>query len=89
MKNLNQAILTLRTEEECANFFRDLCTPAEIKAMQERWQVAQLVSKGNSYRKISKDTGVSTATITRVAHWLKNGKGGYRLAIHSLLEETK
>jgi TrpR-related protein YerC/YecD len=78
LKNLFRTIIGLKTPNECANFMRDVCTLSELKALSERWQVAQLVEKGIPYRKIHEMTGVSTATITRVAHWLHHGEGGYR-----------
>lgn len=81
MAELSRAILLLKTPAECKKFLRDLCTLAELKAMSERWQVAKQVKKGVPYRTISKNTGSSTATITRVAHWLHHGMGGYKLAL--------
>jgi TrpR-related protein YerC/YecD len=83
--DLFQAIRLLADEEEVAFFFRDLCTPSELEAMAERWQVAQLVDQGVPYREINRLTGASTTTVTRIAHWLKYGEGGYRL----LLERSK
>lgn len=80
-KNLFRAILKLKTPKECKQFFRDLCTLNELKAMAERWEVAQCVSRKITYRKISQRTGASTATVTRVAHWLYHGEGGYRLIL--------
>ena len=76
--NVYKAILELKTVEECRKFFRDLCTLNELDAIHERWEVVLLLDTGMSYREISKRTGVSTATITRVSHWLKHGEGGYR-----------
>lgn len=83
-KDLYRAILSLKDEEECFSFFRDLCTPAEIKAMKERWRVAQLLEEGKqSYRQISESTGVSIVTITRVARFLKDESyQGYRLILN-------
>jgi TrpR-related protein YerC/YecD len=78
------AILSLRTEDEAARFFRDLCTLSELEAMAHRWQVAQLVDQGLPYLAVAKETGASTATVTRVAHWLRHGEGGYRLALARL-----
>jgi len=78
---LFQIILKLKTTEECENFFRDLCTLSELKAMTERWQIVLKLQKGLPYRQIAQETGASTATITRVAHWIENGEGGYRLAL--------
>lgn len=81
MKELFQAISSLKTPGECQKFLRDVCTLTELKSMSERLQVAKLVQKGVSYREISKKTGSSTATITRVAHWMKHGTGGYGLIL--------
>jgi len=78
---LYQAFLKLGSVEECARFMRDLCTEQEIETLSERWQVAQKVDNKIPYRKISEDTGASTATITRVAHWLHHGMGGYKLML--------
>jgi len=80
-KELYQAILKLENVSECENFLRDLCTFSEIKAMIERLQVAKMVNKGETYRKINRQTGVSSATVTRVAHWLHHGMGGYKLVL--------
>ncbi len=84
--DLFRAITRLRSDAEVRQFFRDLCTLSEIKAMSERWQVAKQVKKGVPYRNIAKKTGSSTATITRVAHWLHHGMGGYKLMLHRLGE---
>lgn len=81
---LYEAMLKLRSLSECKKFFRDLCTLSEITAMTERFQAAKMVNDGISYREISKKTGASTATITRVAHWLHHGEGGYKLALTRL-----
>lgn len=81
MKELFSTIASFQTEEECKKFLRDVCTLSELKAMSERWQVAKQVQKGVPYRTIAKKTGSSTATITRVAHWLHHGAGGYKLML--------
>jgi TrpR-related protein YerC/YecD len=78
---LFRAIISLRTETECRNFFRDLCTPAELQALVDRWQVVELLEQGLTYRKIHDLTGVSVTTIGRVARFLADGFGGYRTAI--------
>ena len=75
------AFLALKTREECAAFLRDLCTLAEIEAMAERFAISRMLSKGASYRAAADDTGASTTTVTRVAHWLNHGRGGYRTVI--------
>jgi TrpR-related protein YerC/YecD len=76
--DLFQAITQLKTVDETAAFFRDLCTIAELKAMGGRWQMAVLLDQGLHYLEIAKRTGASTATITRVSNWLRFGSGGYR-----------
>jgi TrpR-related protein YerC/YecD len=81
MRDLFDAMLVLETRAEVERFFRDLCTLSELEAMAHRWQVAKLVEKGMPYLEISERTGASTTTVTRVAHWLKHGEGGYRLAL--------
>ena len=82
--DLFRAILTLETVEECEAFFRDLCTLGELRALGERWNVVLKLKEGLPYRTISEHTGVSTATITRVAHWLQHGRGGYDRALERL-----
>ncbi|MDB9997343.1 YerC/YecD family TrpR-related protein [Gammaproteobacteria bacterium] len=75
MKNINlsKAILALKKENEVNDFFTDLCTPAEIKALNERWNVAQLLYKNQlSYRDIAEKLKTSTTTVTRVARFLSN-----------------
>jgi TrpR-related protein YerC/YecD len=78
---LFHAIISLRTVTECRSFFRDLCTPAELQALVDRWQVVELLEQGLTYRKIHDLTGVSVTTIGRVARFLTDGFGGYRTAI--------
>ena len=74
---LVEAFVALRDKGVAAAFLRDLCTTTEIDAMGQRLQVARLVNDGLSYQEISRRTGASTATITRVAQWLHHGEGGY------------
>ena len=81
MSELFEAVLSLETAEEAERFLRDLCTLAELEAMAHRWQAARLVDEGLPYHEVSRRTGASTTTVTRVAHWLRHGEGGYRLAI--------
>jgi len=84
---LLSAILTLRSLEECRAFFRDLCTPAELQALSDRWAVVGLLQDGLPYREIHKLTGVSVTTIGRVARYLGSGNGGYQLAAERMKEE--
>ena len=69
-RSLLQAILTLRSVEECRDFFRDLCTPAELQALADRWSVVGLLRQDIPYREIHRQTGVSVTTIGRVARYL-------------------
>jgi TrpR-related protein YerC/YecD len=89
VKELFEVIVHLEDPVECARFFRDLCTLTELKAMAERWQVVQLVSEDIPYREISERTGASTATITRIARWLKYGEGGYRFMLERVREKNE
>ncbi len=83
-RNLYQAILTLRTVEECRAFFRDLCTPAELEAMADRWACVEGLERGLPYREVHRTTGVSVTTVGRVARYLADGNGGYQLAAQRL-----
>ncbi|MCH7821250.1 MAG: DNA-binding transcriptional regulator [Proteobacteria bacterium] len=78
---LFRAVISLRNPDECRNFFHDLCTPAELQALVDRWQVVELLEQGLTYRKIHDLTAVSVTTIGRVARFLTDGFGGYRAAI--------
>ena len=80
-RDLCKAILSLRSVREAESFLRDLCTLSELEAMAHRWQVARLVDEGLPYHEVSRRTGASTTTVTRVAHWLRHGEEGYRLAL--------
>ena len=83
-QRLAEALLTLRTVEECRAFLRDLCTPAELQAMADRWAVVNDLERGLPYREIHRHTGVSLTTIGRVARYLAAGSGGYALAARRL-----
>ena len=75
---LIDAILRLDEPDEAERFLRDLCTLGELRDMAQRWAVVRLLDDGLHYAEISKRTGASTATITRIASWLNHGEGGYR-----------
>jgi TrpR-related protein YerC/YecD len=79
-RSLYSAVAALQTTEECRAFFRDLCTPAEIQAMADRWAVVDFLQRGVPYREIHRLTGVSVTTIGRVARFLAAGNGGYAAA---------
>ena len=80
-RNLFIAVASLRNAEECRAFFRDLCTPAEIQAMADRWAVVDWLMRGVPYREINRLTGVSVTTVSRVARCLADGNGGYSLVV--------
>ncbi|OGK23372.1 hypothetical protein A2954_03750 [Candidatus Roizmanbacteria bacterium RIFCSPLOWO2_01_FULL_37_12] len=77
-KALVRAFLKLKNEKEVANFVRDLMTLPEIEEFANRLEIAILLLEGGSYQRIAKKIGVSTTTVTRVAHWLYKGCGGYQ-----------
>jgi TrpR-related protein YerC/YecD len=82
LDELADALGTLRSREEYRRFLRDLCTLSELEALAHRWQIARLLDEGkSSYLDISERVGASTATVTRVAQWLRTGAGGYRVAL--------
>ena len=82
MRELFGAIQTLETRPEIEAFFRDLCTLSELEALSHRWQIARLLDDGGlSYLEVAERAGGSTATVTRVAQWLRAGAGGYRAAL--------
>lgn len=78
------AILKLKNLNEAARFFRDLLTIKEIEEFTKRWQIAQQLHQGQAYARVAKTVEVSTTTVTRVAHWLKHGLGGYQLILNRL-----
>lgn len=78
---LFRAVISLRNVDECRKFFKDLCTPAELQALVDRWHVVELLEQGLPYRRIHDLTGVSVTTIGRVARFLSDGFGGYRTVI--------
>jgi TrpR-related protein YerC/YecD len=80
-RSLSEALLCLENSQEMKQFLEDLCTPAEIEAMVDRWRVAQLVDQGYSYRDIRDITEVSVTTIGRVARFMEMGTGGYRTVL--------
>ena len=81
---LFEAILNLKTTEDCYKFFEDICTIKELQDMAQRLDVAFLLTEGINYQKISQEVNVSTATISRVSKCLNYGSGGYRTAIEQI-----
>src|SRR6185312_8738570 len=88
-RNLCIAVAALRTPDEVRAFFRDLCTPAELQAMADRWAVVDHLKRSVPYREIHRLTGVSVTTIGRVARFLAAGNGGYALAASRLDNESR
>lgn len=81
LDGLAEVITTLRTPDEVSRFLRDLCTLPELEALAHRWQTVLLLEQGVPYLEIAARVPTSTATVTRVAQWLRHGTGGYRLAL--------
>ena len=86
---LYRAIVSIRNEEECRRFLDDLCTVSELKAMQQRMDVALLLDEGLIYSEILEKTGASSATISRVNRCLHYGAGGYQTIVPRLKAEQK
>ena len=84
---LFNAILSLETTDDTERFFRDLCTLNELRDMAQRWAVVRMLESGLHYAEISRRTGASTATITRIASWLNHGEGGYRAMLDKIAGE--
>lgn len=78
---LIEAFLRLETPAQAERFLRDLCTRRELEEMSRRWAVVRALQEGHSYRTVADQTGVSTATVTRISQWLRHGTGGYREAL--------
>ena len=86
---LYRAILLLKDEEECYKFFQDLCTVSELKAMEQRIEVATLLDKGMIYSEILEQTGASSATISRVNRSLSYGTGAYAVLFERMKDKKK
>ena len=86
---LVEAILRLDTRDDAERFLRDLCTLSELHDMAQRWAVVRMLESGLHYAEISRTTGASTATITRIASWLNHGEGGYRAMLDKLDEASR
>ncbi len=84
---LFQAVMKLESLEECYNFFEDLCTVQELKALTQRLQVAAMLSEGKVYSDIVANTGASTATISRVNRSLNYGCDGYKVIFERLAKD--
>ena len=78
---LFEAVLKLKDVDECRKFFEDVCTIKELLAIDQRLEVAKMLADGESYQEVSKKTGASSATISRVSKCLSYGAGGYELVL--------
>ncbi len=83
---LFQALMQLETVDEYRRFFTDLCTPAELEALSDRWHTVERLMKKESYREIAAKTDISLTTIGRVARCLYGADGGYRLVLQKMGE---
>ncbi len=81
LDELCDALLSLQTRDEARRFLRDLCTLQEIDSLGQRLAAAALIDSGMPYRDVARSIGASTATVTRVAHWLRHGEGGYECVL--------
>ena len=88
-EKMYEAILSLKTMDECMRFFDDLCTVSELMAMEQRYQVAACLNEGMIYNDILAQTGASSATISRVNRSLQYGSGGYSIVFERMKEEQK
>jgi len=87
--SLFEAIMLLKSEDECYQFFEDLATIGEIKSLAQRWEVAKMLEHDETYAKIAEVTGASTATISRVKRCLNYGADGYKLVLGKIKDKNK
>ena len=89
MRRLFSAVLALKTEEECAAFFEDICTMREVQDLSQRLVVAEMLYNGKNYLEVSRETGASTATICRVNKCLNYGSQGYRTMLDRIKNQEE
>ena len=87
VKELFEAILSLESEEECYDFFEDVCTVNELLSFAQRFEVARMLTEGHTYMEVAEQTGASTATISRVNRSLNYGKDGYQIVFERIKEK--
>lgn len=87
VSELFKAILTLENEEECFDFFEDVCTVNELLSLAQRFEVARMLTEGHTYMEVAEQTGASTATISRVNRSLNYGKDGYEMVFKRMHED--
>lgn len=83
-----EAVLMLKTKEECEKFFTDVCTVKELLSIAQRLEVAKLLKIRKTYKEIEKETGASTATISRVNRCLQYGSEGYEIVLQKLIDKN-
>jgi len=83
-RRLLEAILKVKNTKEATKFFRDLLTIKELDDFSQRWKIARLLNQGLTYSEIARKTKTSTTTVSRVAHWLYRGRGGYKLILERI-----
>lgn len=88
MKELFEAIVSLKDKKEAQQFFRDLLTLPEIEEFANRWQIVKLLLQKKPYLEIASTLNVSTTTVTRVAQWLNNGMGGYKAVAERMYKNS-
>lgn len=81
LKKLAKTLISIEKESDMQNFLRDLCTIEELDEISNRWEAVGLLDKGIPYREVASKTGMSTTTVTRIAHWMKHGEDGYKKAL--------
>ncbi len=89
VSELFEAILTLQSEEECFDFFEDVCTVNELLSLAQRFEVAKMLKEGHTYMEVAEQTGASTATISRVNRSLNYGKDGYEMVFARMKENRE
>lgn len=89
LHDLVEAFVALRGPDELLRFLRDLCTRSELEALAHRWQIVQLLDDGLPYLDVAEKAHASTATVTRVAQWLRHGTGGYETALARTKRKAK
>lgn len=89
VSELFEAILTLQSEEECFDFFEDVCTVNELLSLAQRFEVAKMLKEGHTYMEVADQTGASTATISRVNRSLNYGKDGYEMVFARMKENRE
>ncbi len=86
-EKLYEAVLLLKTKEECENFFADICTITELSSISQRLEVAMLLKEKKTFNEIVSKTGASTTTISRVNRCLQYGDGGYETVLERMKEK--